>query len=40
MIYILLIALSLIMAAAAFCGCHKPGKNENICKYGQEDDRQ
>lgn len=32
MIY-LIIAISLLMAAATVCGCLKPGKDESICKY-------
>lgn len=38
MIYILLIALSLIMAGAIVCACFKPGKKENICKYDNLED--
>lgn len=36
MIYIIIIAL--IMAAATLCGCFKPGKHENICKYDNLED--
>ena len=36
MIYLIIIAL--IMAAATLCGCLKPGKNDNICKYDNLED--
>lgn len=35
MLYIIVTTIFLIMAAAGFCGCFKPGKNDGICKYGQ-----
>lgn len=35
---ILIIAISAIMAGAAFCACVKPGKKENICKYDNLED--
>ena len=38
MIYIIIILISAIMAGGAFCGCCKPGENENICKYDNLED--
>ena len=37
MIY-LIIAITLLMATATVCGCLKPGKNDNICKYDNMED--
>lgn len=37
MIY-LIIAISLLMAAATVCGCFRPGKAENLCKYNNLED--
>ena len=34
---IILMLVTLIMTAATVCGCLKPGKNDNICKYNEED---
>lgn len=37
---IIIIIISVIMAGAIYCAIAKPGKAENICKYGQEDGKQ
>ena len=34
----IIIIITLIMAAAAFCGCFKPGKKDNISNYDNLED--
>lgn len=39
MIYLLIGILSAVLLGAAVVGCFKPGKNDGICKYNEENDK-
>ena len=39
MIYLLIGIIAAAMIGAAVVGCWKPGKNDGICKYNEEDDK-
>lgn len=39
MIYIILGIIAAAMIGAAVVGCSKPGKNDGICKYDGEDEK-
>ena len=36
MLYIIITIITVIMAGATLCACRRSGEDENICKYGQD----
>lgn len=37
MIYIILAITAAVLVAAAVVGCWKPGKNDDLCKYEEDE---
>lgn len=37
--YLIIFLIAAVLVAAAVVGCWKPGKNNDLCKYDEEDEK-